>query len=95
MFFTDASFQLGEKDCIIKELHLLYYAKPSRQSLESIYITHKEEMCFLFSKLDFGSGLQISKRPSQHSWLVIYIPSGYLLCDLAELMICPALDFMY
>lgn len=48
IFFTDASFQVGEKDHIIKELHLFYYAKPSRRSFLSIYITYKEEMCFRF-----------------------------------------------
>lgn len=96
MFFTDASFQLGEKDYIIKELHLFYYAKASRRSFESIYITHtKKEIWGVFFKLDFGSDLQISEGTSQHSWLLICIPGSYSLCDLAELMICPAADFMY
>lgn len=95
MLFTDASFQLGEKDHIIKELHLLYYAKPSRRSFESIYTTHKKETWGVFFKLDFGSGLQISKGTSQHSWLLICIPGSYSLCDLAELMIYPAVDFTY
>lgn len=48
MFFTDASFQLGEKDHIIKELHLFYYAKPSRRSFESIYITHTKKKYGVF-----------------------------------------------
>lgn len=95
MLFTDASFQLGEKDRIIKELHLFYYTKPSRRSFENIDNTHREEMWLVFFQVGFGSGLQISKRTSQHSWILICMPGSYSLCDLAELMICPAVDFMY
>lgn len=50
-------------------------------------------MFFFF--LDFGSGLQISKRTSQHSWLLICIPGSYSLCDLVELMIGLAVDFRH
>lgn len=49
MFFTDASFQLREKDHTIKVLHLFYYAKPSRRSFENIYITQRRNVVCFFS----------------------------------------------
>lgn len=52
IFFTDASFQLGEKDHTVKVPYLFYYAKPSRRSFESIssiYTAQKEEMGCLVS----------------------------------------------
>lgn len=48
MFFTDASFQLGEKDHIIKEQHLFYYAKSSRRNFK-VFTAHTKKKCVFFS----------------------------------------------
>lgn len=56
VFFTDASFQLGEKKHTVKLTHVFYYAKPSRRSFKSnssVYTAQKEEMGFLSTSWTF------------------------------------------
>lgn len=73
---------------------LLHKAKQEKFWKYWQHTQRRNVACFFF-KLDFGSGLQISKSTSQHSWILICMPGSHSLCDLAELMICPAVDFMY
>lgn len=75
IFFTDTSFQLGEKNHTVKVLYLFYYAKPSRRGFESIYTAQKEGMGFLFS----GWTLEVLSRSQKE---LVSIP-GFPLASLA------------
>lgn len=58
IFFTDASFQPGEKDHTVKVPYHFNYTRPSRSSFEStssVYRAQKEETGFLSFRLDFGA----------------------------------------